>query len=187
MGPALFSFANSDRFFAYNIDLNFLVPEQVFLDDNKYVPICFDNGINLYNLLLLNSTNKSFNGNIKDMGINSIIQNIIVCIGLPASGKSTFCKSIEKEGIKIVNQDELKTKNKVIKSLKNYLDVGFSVIIDSTNPDIESRKVYIEIAKKYNIPIRSLYFTTNINICKNLNYYRTQKGCRFKNNFKSII
>lgn len=172
-------FANSDRLFSYNIGLKFYVPEELFL--NYLPPLFFDRCYNLYNKLLLYYNSELFNKKIDNftLTINND-QNIIVLTGAPASGKSMFSKIyFKKLGYEIINQDLLKTKSKVIKEIKKKLELGNSIVVDNTNPDVNSRKIYIDLANQFNIKINSFYFRTEISLCKLLNYYRGQKSNKF--------
>jgi bifunctional polynucleotide phosphatase/kinase len=50
-------------------------------------------------------------------------QEVIICVGMPASGKSSFTKKIfEPNGYVRVNQDTLKTKEKCVKACQVALD-----------------------------------------------------------------
>ena len=77
-------------------------------------------------------------------------QEIILMVGLPASGKSTIAKRIAKDyGYKRVNQDEMKTKAKVYKAIRTYLRQGKSVVVDNTNLDPARRDEIIKIAQEH--------------------------------------
>ncbi|CAG8770497.1 2087_t:CDS:2, partial [Dentiscutata heterogama] len=75
---------------------------------------------------------------------------VVMFVGYPASGKSTFAKKwLVNYGYVHVNQDTMKTKQKCIQACETALKENKSVVIDNTNPSIESRKQYIDIAKQY--------------------------------------
>ena len=89
--------------------------------------------------------------------IEDNVQYLIILVGKPASGKSSFAYNSYLKYpniIKIINLDTLKTQvkclNETIKGIKN----GQSVIIDNTNPDINTRKRYIDIVSKNNPNVR---------------------------------
>jgi len=84
-------------------------------------------------------------------------QEVIVFVGAPGAGKSTFWNNHLSDYVR-VNNDTLKTKEKCMKVCRQALDDGKSAVIDNTNPDTESRKRYIDIAKEYKVPIRCFYF-----------------------------
>lgn len=102
---------------------------------------------------------------------------IIINVGYPGSGKSHYTKkyvldSDNNNKYIYINQDQFKTLNQCIDTCKIALRMGNSVIIDNTNPSILTRKKYIDLAKKYNVKIRCLNFTTSMELSKHNNIYR---------------
>ena len=157
-------FACTDRMFAHNIGILFHTPEYVFIDmieSKKWK--CYVN-----DLLPYQKKKPIYNLERKE-------QELIILRWLSAGsvGKSTFCRE-NFPNYKIVNQDILKTKSKCLKVCKQYLEQGFPVVIDNTNPDSNTRKLYLEIAKKYNIDSRCLQFTCNQEIAIHMNHFRCQ-------------
>lgn len=78
-------------------------------------------------------------------------------VGSPGSGKSYFASN--KLGchgrMKIVSRDVLGTWQKCVDKAREYLTKSSgSVVIDNLNPDVESRKRFIDVAKSLNIPCR---------------------------------
>ena len=57
----------------------------------------------------------------------------------------------------------------VYQEIKKKLELGNSIVVDNTNPDVNSRKIYIDLANQFNIKINSFYFRTEISLCKLLN------------------
>lgn len=73
---------------------------------------------------------------------------VIIMVGPPGSGKTTFYRKYLKNqrfDFLHVNQDQLKTKQKVLSTLKMFLSTGKSIVIDSTNPD---RSEYYKLIKE---------------------------------------
>ena len=108
-------------------------------------------------------------------------KELIINVGYPGSGKSFYTDSnIVNNGYIYVNQDTLKTQPKCLKMVVKACSEGSSVVVDNTNPSVEVRKKYIDIAKKYGYRIRCLYFDTSQNISMHNAYYRTMvtKGGR---------
>ena len=87
---------------------------------------------------------------------------IIVMVGYPGSGKSTISDSFNKNKYKVVSGDEFLTSKKMIIEAKKHIEKGFSVIFDATNPTIEKRKEYVDLAKLYSLPIRCIVLNTDI-------------------------
>jgi len=87
---------------------------------------------------------------------------IIVMVGYPGSGKSTVSNSFDKSKYKVVSGDEFLTSKKMIIEAKKHIEKGFSVIFDATNPTIEKRKEYVNLANLYSLPIRCIVLKTDI-------------------------
>lgn len=93
---------------------------------------------------------------------------MVLMVGSPGSGKSHFVKNYLKE-YGYVNRDTLRSWQKCIAAVEQYLNQGKSVVIDNTNPDPTSRHRYTEISKKRNIPIRCFIMTTSMEHAKHNN------------------
>jgi len=86
-------------------------------------------------------------------------QTMFIFVGMPGSGKTSYYeKNLKPKGWILVNQDELKTQPKMLKSIESALQAGKSVAIDATNPNVDKRREYIMLAVKYNIPTLIIYF-----------------------------
>ena len=157
-------FSCSDRMFANNIGILFYEPEQLFLNKEQ---------TDKWKMEKVDIS--KYKTNIIEYNIQNKEQELLICVGYPASGKSSFCKQYL-EKYKIINQDTLKYKNKCLKLCFEYLQKGDSVVIDNTNPNIDSRKVYLDIARKLNINVRCLLFTCNEQTANHMNYFRCQNS-----------
>lgn len=116
-------------------------------------------------------------------------KELIICVGYPASGKSSFVKKhLVRKGYTYINQDTLKTKEKCVKACQEALSQNQSVVIDNTNPEVATRQLYIKIAKQYNVPVRCFYFGDNEDLAQHNNYYRAlYKGAEQKKEVLSIL
>ena len=81
---------------------------------------------------------------------------------MPGSGKSTYYEeNLLKMNYTYISQDLLKTRQKVLSTLKNSMLQKDNIVIDSTNPTQEKREEYYNLAKKYSYNITVLYFVRN--------------------------
>lgn len=164
-----YDFSDSDLKFALNCKLNFFIPENIFSDAENIFPI-----INYpidFNHLQKETKKFEFIPQQKEM---------IVMIGIPGSGKSTFVqKYLVPHQYEIINRDTISTKGDTFKTMtlclnecSKYLKSGISIVIDNTNPTIDARQKFISLAKKYNYNIRCFVMDIDINLAKHNNFYR---------------
>ncbi|KAI8997759.1 polynucleotide kinase 3 phosphatase-domain-containing protein [Pilobolus umbonatus] len=149
-----------DRKFALNINLPFYTPEEYFLKEAK-APFEWD-GFNA----------KEYEPPTLPTELTSNEQELIVCVGYPASGKTTFVKKYVPEEYVYVNQDTLKTREKCVAACKEALKKGKSVVVDNTNPETSTRQLYLSIARTLNIPARCFYFECDDKLALHNNFYR---------------
>ncbi|KAL7977236.1 hypothetical protein Chor_009185, partial [Crotalus horridus] len=135
-------FSCSDRLFALNAGLPFHTPEEYFLGWKQapfalpdFDPRAVDPKAQLYDppsACLIPSSSE-----------------LVVAVGFPAAGKSTFLKRhLVSVGYAYINQDTLGSWKKCVTLCETSLQAGKSVVVDNTNPDLESRSRYTECAKK---------------------------------------
>jgi len=102
------------------------------------------------------------------------MKTIVIMIGIPGSGKSTFCNTKFPLFVR-VNLDTLHTRNKesilINESIKNDKDI----IIDNTNPTINDRAKYISIGKENNYKIIGYYMESKFESCMERNNLRKDK------------
>jgi bifunctional polynucleotide phosphatase/kinase len=159
-------FSNSDYAFAHNIGLKFSSPDRLFLKKKEKLgkiklPFDIDYGYG-------DSDYNDFLNKIKISG-----KSMVIMVGYSGSGKSFVAKKIsEKYNCKIINRDTLKTLNKCQKVCNNECKNGYSVIIDNTNMDVKSRKVFIDIAKKYGIYVVVIKMNVSFEQSWHQNLYR---------------
>ncbi|KAG6185459.1 hypothetical protein E4U27_000515 [Claviceps purpurea] len=161
-GPA--DFSSSDRDFAKNVGLSFTTPEAYFeghdpreakfarefdLDDFPFQEAAESEG----------TPGFEFKKNEE--------QDVILFLGRPGSGKSTFFKKfLSHLGYQRVNQDTLGTLPKCVARAKDLLSQGKSVVIDNTNRNIKTREAWVALAKEAKVPIRCIWFQTTFAVCK---------------------
>ena len=156
-------FSNSDYKFAINCQFKFYTPEEFFLNEKSEYPEIINN---LHNYDNYNNEHIKF-----DKSPN--FKEVIVLIGSPGSGKSTFTENyLVPKGYVRINQDNLKTKEKVIKCLIQNIEEGKKIVIDSTNPQKNNRSEYVKICNKYKYPIRVFVFQVSKELAMHLNNLR---------------
>lgn len=85
-------------------------------------------------------------------------QELVILVGQPGSGKSTFAKKWSAQ-YTVVSGDEMKSnKNKMQAAVHRALGEKKSVIVDATNPTRSGRAEYIQLAKQLGVPVRILWF-----------------------------
>ena len=194
-------FSSSDRFFAYNCGLKFLLPEHIFYDIKTHDSL--DHPKAFCPKLLINKKSKlndnEFNtieGVIKLLdksltGANHKKANLIILTGYPSSGKSYLAKEIvnklDKLSFDILNLDTIKNKRKLNSMFKDKINSNQNIIIDNTNVKSDDRKKFIVIAQKKNYNVISIEVTTDDNLVKHLNYYRSQSSKNKREFISSIV
>eukprot|EP01101_Sappina_pedata_P004778 TRINITY_DN206_c0_g1_i1.p1 TRINITY_DN206_c0_g1~~TRINITY_DN206_c0_g1_i1.p1 ORF type:complete len:433 (-),score=177.45 TRINITY_DN206_c0_g1_i1:147-1328(-) len=188
-------FSCGDRSFAFNIGIPFKTPEELFLGE-KADPI-FDWGSidPVAQLLKYEQLADSLIAKYEKLALQGT-QELIICVGTPASGKSTFTRRyFVPKGYIQINQDTVGTKDKCVKMAQQHIADGKSVVIDNTNPSEAVRAEYLAIAKSHSVQARCLHFQTDVELAHHLNFYREKlQGVRripdvgynmFKSKFES--
>ncbi|PBP19500.1 polynucleotide kinase 3 phosphatase [Diplocarpon rosae] len=151
-------FSCSDRNFSHNVGLKFFTPEEYFLGE---APRPFTRTFDPAEYL------EKSGAEVSERYEKKNACDIVLFCGSPGAGKSTFYwKNLESLGYTRINQDILKTREKCLKVAGQCLTERKSVAIDSTNPDPEVRKKWVDLATKHSIPIRCVLFTAGSQICE---------------------
>lgn len=86
-------------------------------------------------------------------------KNMVIFVGMPGSGKTNYYNNVLKPlGYFHVNQDQLKTRQKVLSTIKSLIKEKKSMVIDSTNPE---RQFLYDIAQENGYSISVVYFVRN--------------------------
>jgi len=142
-----------DYQFALNVGLQFKTPEMHYHNQKETLPPFEFEPKNAFK-----KTGSLFKGkDVKPADIPSQSPEMVIFVGSPGSGKSSFWKNYLPNYVH-VNNDTLKTKAKCLKVAEEAMAAGKSVVIDNTNPKKETRAEYSAIAKKHGYPVRCFYF-----------------------------
>jgi bifunctional polynucleotide phosphatase/kinase len=164
-------FSCGDRMFAANVAVKFYTPEEFFLDEPP-APYQW-RSLDTKEFLKKNpQVSKEADKSV----YASKTQELVVMVGPPASGKSTFRKRyLESSGYVVVNRDTLKTMEKCVKVAKEAIKAGKSVVADNTNPSASARASFIEVAKEAGIPCKCYWMQTPIELAHHLNLFRQKQ------------
>ena len=173
-------FSSADLLFALNIKIPFFIPEAFFLAEKNFVG---KPKFEPRNLDGNKDSIKSFDLTISNLSGKN---DILIFCGSPGSGKTNlYHNHLKKLGYEHVNQDQLKTEQKCLKKAEEYLKEGKAICVDSTNPTIEKRKAFIDLAKKMNATIRCFYFNYEKELVFHLNNLREVNP--FRDNYTKSV
>lgn len=105
---------------------------------------------------------------------------LIIFIGLQASGKSTFFRTYFATTHAHISKDLLRNnKNKDRRQtqlIESAFESGRSVVVDNTNPTIEVRASLIQLGCRYGCEIIGYYFESEFSYCLKRNSQRFGKA-----------
>lgn len=170
--------SDCDLKFALNLNMRCLSPEFVFKNEVELSLNDVDNiQINYAPIYKLNyyKTFRYFNC--------EVYFEVIIMVGIQGAGKSLLSKWIQQQNAfmfyDIISRDVEGTMKKCLNKMEKLIQYGHNIIIDNTNPTKESRKPYIELAKKYEYNVRIINIGKlfeDYNMAQHNNYYR---HCKF--------
>jgi predicted kinase len=102
---------------------------------------------------------------------------LVVFVGLQASGKSTFFRERFAATHEQVSKDLLRNnKNpnrRQAQLIEASLRAGSPVVVDNTNPTVEDRRSLIELGRRFGVRIVGHYFDSTVRQCIERNRLRT--------------
>jgi predicted kinase len=105
---------------------------------------------------------------------------LIILIGLPASGKSTFAQQYFAATHDAVSMDRLRRsvrpRRRQARLIDAALQAGRSVVVDNTNATVEERTALICLGQAYGAHIAGYYFPTDVGDALVRNRARTGKA-----------
>ena len=97
---------------------------------------------------------------------------VVLLIGLQASGKSTFCNQTFFDSHVRLNLDMLKTRHREKRLMQVCLETQQPFVVDNTNPTKQDRQRYIGPAKAIGFRVVGYYFQSQVENCKRRNDQR---------------
>ena len=95
-----------------------------------------------------------------------MIQEIIIMVGYPGAGKTTYSNdNFDSDHYIILDGDSLKTGPKVVKALKIELNGDKSIVVDVTNMTLNRRNPLMKLAKEKDIKVKCVWFDLDIKTC----------------------
>ena len=107
--------------------------------------------------------------------------DIVILIGLPASGKSTFYRTHFASTHELISKDLLrrsKAKNKEqqqVERVEAALRENRSVVVDNTNPTPQDRQSLVALGHQYGAEVTAYYFEPDTKSSRQRNQQRTGK------------
>lgn len=140
--------SDCDKMFAKNSNIQFYTENEYFADfiTNQFIrevlPEC------LYNEKFENKVNIQF-------------LTLVIMIGYPGSGKTTWCKKMLPE-YSYISRDIFKDMKKCVVKCKQELQKGNSIVVDNTNYTIEMREKFISIANEEDAQCVAIHINTSM-------------------------
>jgi predicted kinase len=98
---------------------------------------------------------------------------LILFIGIPGSGKSTYYTQHFFHTHLRVNLDMLRTRNREQRLLDFCFQTSMPLVVDNTNVTLQDRKKYIDQALQHRYTITGYYFEANLQRCLDRNATRS--------------
>lgn len=108
-------------------------------------------------------------------------RELVIFVGLQASGKSTFYRQHFAQTHVLVSKDLLRNNRRPDRRqrvlIEEALKQGRSVVVDNTNPALTDREPLIEIARRLGARVVGYYFVSKVGECIIRNRQREGRAC----------
>ena len=108
------------------------------------------------------------------------VMEIIILMGLQASGKSTFYRTQFADTHEHISKDLLSRSKNQNKKQAERIERAFqeqrSVVVDNTNVTVQDRLPLIDVGRRYYVAIIGYYFQPDVSSSRTLNMQRTGKA-----------
>lgn len=171
-------FSNDDLLFSIKLQIKFYTPEMLFKGEKQNFKavkgVIVDESLEVE--VAKDSAKDQADTDLKSVYkqiSQSKVQEMIILVGSPGSGKSTFWRQYLKDLYHRVNNDDLGSSKKSESLCLEILKGAASVVVDNTNSKLENRATYIKMAQNEGIKqIRCLYFDVPKEKCMENNALR---------------
>jgi len=106
--------------------------------------------------------------------------DLIILIGLQASGKSTFAQSRFADYVYVSKDAMRNVRNKARRQeamIRRAFEEGRSVVVDNTNPSVEVRAELVALGREFGARIIGYYFASPLKDCLARNRQREGTTC----------
>jgi predicted kinase len=100
----------------------------------------------------------------------------VIFVGLQGAGKSTFFQKMFSSTHARISLDELKTRPREMARITSCLAERLNFVVDNTNPTMQDRKRYIQLAKAAGYSVVGYFFECAIRDCLKRNQLRSGKA-----------